>query len=181
MLRSASQGVVAGGKASGMAKPIRRKEPDTSGEVWIHIQSYKRKYFISLADHGANDRSSDEAQLRIMGMIRAISPALKKHMGYSIEVSLLCAQSYTAHNTSTTLFGSLTFRGSQRSALAYLPPQPFWHLPSVIERGSSWLSLSWKSIYRGHATLNSIYLGDDGDFDDFADSCVRAGPSVPAD
>ena len=33
-------------------------------------------------------------------------------------------------------FGSLTLRGEHRSALAYLPQQPFWALPRLIERGA---------------------------------------------
>jgi hypothetical protein len=161
----------------GMTKHGRKAPtPETSGDVWIRIVSLKRKYFISLAEPGDAGRTSDEAQLQIAGSIEAISPAQKKHVGSAMHVSLLCAQSYSSTDAAaaTTLFGSLTLRGSQRSALAYLPPDPFWELHAIIESGSAWLCLGWASLSRGLGNLSSVYFGDDDDVEEFAANCVWA-------
>jgi hypothetical protein len=51
-------------------------------------------------------------------------------------ISLLSARNYSVQKqTVSAFFGSLTLRGSQRSALADLPPKPFWELPAIISGG----------------------------------------------
>ena len=126
------------------------KARNISGEVWIRVASYKRKYYISRPDLGSDGRTNDEAQLEIEGTIEAVSPPHKKHLGAVLELSLLSAQDYSSDRSSVSpFFGSVTLRGSQRSALAYLPPKPFWELPAVIGSGAIHIALGWTSRRRG--------------------------------
>ena len=144
------------------------KARTTSGEVWIRVASYKRKYYISRPEHGLAGRTDDEAQLEIEATIEAVSPPHKKHLGATLELSLLSAQDYSSErSTVSPFFGSVTLSGSQRSALAYLPPKPFWELPSVIGSGATWISLGWSSMHRGYADLTSVFVGDEGDLEQF--------------
>jgi hypothetical protein len=123
-------------RSDGMPKRKPGAEPDSSGDVWLKISGYTRKYFISRTDVGADGRIDDEAQLEIAGTIKAISPAQKKHLGAAMLISLLSARNYSVQKqTVSAFFGSLTLRGSQRSALADLPPKPFWELPAIISGG----------------------------------------------
>ena len=162
-----------------MAKRRAGAEPDTSGDAWVKVAGYTRKYFITRTDVGAAARIDDEAQLEIAGTIEAISPAQKKHLGAAMHISLLSAQNYSAESkTVSAFFGSLTLRGSQRSALAYLPPKPFWELPAIISGGSYWLCLGWNSMRRGFADLTSVFVGDDADLEQFASTCVRQSESA---
>jgi hypothetical protein len=112
--------------------------------------------------------------LEIAATIEAISPSQKKHLGAEMDISLLSAQNYSrGSETASVFFGSLTLRGSRRSALAYLPPQPFWQLPALISEGANWLSLGWSEIHRGGADLMSVFLGDEADLEQFAADCAR--------
>lgn len=158
-----------------MAK--RRAEPtaDRSGQVWVRIESFTRKWYISRTDLSAAERVDDEAQLELVATIEAITPAQKKHLGASMDISLLSAQVYSADGSSgPPFFGSLTLRGAQRSALAYLPPRPFWQLPGLIEVSSTRLSLGWDSMHRGAADLVSLFVGDETDLEELGSDCVRA-------
>ena len=164
-----------------MAKRRAGTAPDTSGEVWVRITSYKRKYYISRSDVGAAWRTDDKAQLEVIATIEAISAAQKKHLGANMEISLLCAQDYSPESKGgPAFFGSVMLRGSQRSALAYLPPKPFWELPSIISEGSSWLCLGWSAIHRGWAELTSVFAGDSSDLDQLGSTCIRAISDVSA-
>jgi hypothetical protein len=148
--------------------------------VWVRITSYKRKYYISRTDRGdETTRTDDEAQLEIRGTIVAITPAQKKHLDAAMEISLLCAQDYSpGSNKASPFFGSVTLRGSQRSALAYLPPKPFWELPGLISEGSNWLCLGWSAIHRGWGEVTSVFVGDEADLEQLGSTCIRAVKDV---
>jgi hypothetical protein len=161
-------------RSDGMPQRRAGAEPDTSGDVWVKVTGYTRKYFISRTDVSADGRIDDEAQLEIAGMIEATPPAQKKHLGAAMHISLLSAQNYSVEKqTVSAFFGSLTLRGSQRSALAYLPPKPFWELPVIISGGACWLCLGWNSMHRGFADLTSVFVGDEADLEQFGSTCVR--------
>jgi hypothetical protein len=95
-----------------------------------------------------------------------------------MDISLLCAEDYSSTPSSVSaFFGSLTLRGSQRSALAYLPAMPVWEMPAMIAAGSTWLCLGWKVIHRGFADLNSVFAGDEADLEQLgagASASIRA-------
>ena len=147
--------------------------PDSSGDVWVQITRYARKYFISRSGLGDDELIDDEAQLEITAAIQAISPAHKKHLGATMQISLVSAHNYSVEKPIVpAFFGSLTFRRSQHSALAYLPPQPFWQLPAMITEGSTWLRLGWSSMHRGSADLTSVFFGDDTDLQQLGSTCV---------
>jgi hypothetical protein len=134
-----------------MPQRSARSAPDSSGDVWLQIRGHTRKYFISRTDGRVEAQIDDEAQLEITAMITAISLHHKKHLGWPMHISLLSAQIYTARErTTSAFFGSLTLRASQRSALAYLPPKPFWELPAMISEGSR--------IAAGHSDPDALLL-----------------------
>lgn len=160
-----------------MAKRRAGAAADSSGNVWAKIEGYTRKYFISRSDVGNDRLIDDEAQLEIEATIQAISPAQKKHLGAAIQISLLSAQNYSSDKQPVSaFFGSLTLRGSQRSALAYLPQKPFWEFPALIAGGSDWLCLGWDSMHRGFADLTSVFVGDEADLEQFGQACVHHAP-----
>ena len=155
--------------------------PNTSGEVWVSVVSYKRKYYISRTDIGPQGRIDDEAQLEIVATAEAITRAQKKHLGETMYISLLCAQGYSEERpTVSAFFASITLRGSQRTALAYLPPTPFWELPAVISQGATWLCLGWSSMHRGYADLTSVFVGDETELGQFGTTCVRRSATTDA-
>ena len=146
---------------------------------WVEIDSFTRRYFISRSGVGADSLIDDEAQLEIEATIKAISPAHKKYLGQAMHVSLLSAQRYSGETQSVSaFFGSLTLRGSRRSALAYLPPKPFWELPAMIAGGARWLNLGWTSMHRGYADLTSLFVGDEADLQQYGAECVRNGDEL---
>jgi hypothetical protein len=145
----------------------KRRGSDTShdGEVWAKIISHKSSYYISRDAVGDDQyRVHDEAQLEIIGTIDAIAPRQRKHLGEQLLVSLIAAEKYEPKEpASVPFFGSVNFRGSQRSAFAYLPSKPFWALPDLIGNRGAWICVGWKSLHRGYAQLDSVFIGDAGD------------------
>ena len=143
-------------------KRSARRTKENSGEVWARILSQKSKYYISQTElRDETCRIDDEAQLEIVAMIDAITPALRKHLGGELTVSLLAAEQYAPQAaTAGRFFGSVNMRGSQRSALAYLPSQPFWALPALIAGGASYVCIGWNCMRQGYAELSSLFVGD---------------------
>lgn len=72
--------------------------PDTSGDVWVEIDSFTRKYFISRSDVGADSLIDDEAQLEIEATIKTISQAHKKHLGDAMHISVLSRRGMAARS-----------------------------------------------------------------------------------
>ena len=144
-------------------RPVRKK--DNTGEAWARIHSCRSKYYISRNDLARDEvcRIDDEAQLEIVATIEVITPAQRAHLGEQIFISLLAATKYAPEDRSAPFFGSVSLRGQQRSALAYLPSRPFWELPAIIRGGAGNICLGWTSMRRGYAELGSIFLGDDED------------------
>src|SRR4051812_42078855 len=113
-------------------RSVRNTSAD--GEVWAKIISHKSSYYICRHEDGSDEHGvADEAQLQIICMIDAITSGQRKHIGEQLIVSLVAAVKYDLKgHPSLPFFGSVSLRGSQRSALAYLPSKPFWALPNLI-------------------------------------------------
>lgn len=143
---------------TGKRSPATRKE-DT-GEVWAKIVSNRSKYYISRDGLGDDERIDDEAELEIIATIDAITPSQRKHLGQEIVISLLAAQRHAPKGADPVLFfGSVNLRGSQRTALAYLPTAPFWALPNMVREREAWVCVGWTFMRRGNAHLSSLFIG----------------------
>jgi hypothetical protein len=144
-------------------KPTRKRkskvvEPE---ELCARVLSVQRRYYISRSDLGDKRFIDDEAQLEIEAVIESISTRHRKHVGEPLNLSLLSAHRYEPEERrSTAFFGSVSIRGTDRSALAYLPPQPFWALPDVICDGSKVIELTFTPMHRGFAHLLSLYVAE---------------------
>jgi hypothetical protein len=139
-------------------RKAKRVEPE---ELCARVLSVQRRYFISRSDQDDKQFIDDEAQLEIEALIESISTRHRKHVGEPLYLSLLSAQRYAPEEKSpTSFFGSVSIRGNDRSALAYLPPQPFWALPDVIRDGSNVMELTFTPMHRGFAHLLSLYVAE---------------------
>src|SRR4051794_1003737 len=103
----------------------RVAQPDPE-ELTARIVGVRQTYYISRADGRGATLVDDEAILKIEATIASISKRHRKHLGEPISISLIHAARYTGgkHDISR-FFGSVPLRGGQRSALAYLPVEPF--------------------------------------------------------
>lgn len=153
------------GAETPMAKPSARstaKPPVGRAEIWGRIHSVRRNYYISRSGLGEASRCDDEAVIELATTVEAVSPEYRKHLGQPFSVSLLSARTYSDDPAEpASFFGSVTLRGSQRSALAYLPPAPFWAAPTLIRDGASLICVGFEPMARGFASVTSIFLGDD--------------------
>jgi hypothetical protein len=121
--------------------------------------SFSRSYLITFSDAGEDGAVDDEAILDIEAVIETINRRHLEHLGQQISLRLLHSRRYggkTEHEPSC--FGSVTLRGQERSVLAYLPREPFWALPSVIESGASILEISFSRTSSGFGDLLSLNL-----------------------
>jgi hypothetical protein len=138
-------------------KRAKRVEPE---ELTARILSYSRNYFIALPGVGKDSVGDDEAALEVEGIIERVSQRRHvKHVGQPISFRLLHARRYQGHDEDgCSYFGSVTFWGSQRSVLAYLPREPFWALAGLIDAGSKIIQCTYLPMRGGHAELISFYL-----------------------
>jgi hypothetical protein len=128
-------------------------------ELCARILKVRRSYFISRTDDYKEIFIDDEAQLEIDAVIEELPRRSRKHLGEAISISLLTARRYAPEDKSpTSFFGSVTLRGSNRSALAYLPSLPFWHMPDLIRDGAELLELTYTPMKQGFAHLLSLHL-----------------------
>lgn len=102
----------------------------------------------------------DEAMLELVLMIETTSTRYRKHIGQTLELTVLSAHRYDGQaSNGSSFFGSVTLRGAQRSALAYLPSEPFWSLPQLVSGGARWVQLQFTPLGHGHGTLIGLYFG----------------------
>jgi hypothetical protein len=139
-------------------KKVVHVEPE---ELIARIVSVRHNYFISRADGRGGTLVDDEAILDIEGAVTSISKRHCKHLGEPISISLIHAARYTGWKQDISpFFGSVRLRGSQRSALAYLPVEPFGRLPQLIDRGAQFLELRFSPLRHGFGELLSLYVAD---------------------
>jgi hypothetical protein len=145
------------------ATPKRRRAKYVPPEeLRARILKVRRRYFISRSDDYEKPLIDDEAEIEIDAVIEDVPRRHRKHLGEEIKISLLSAKRYAPEDKApTTFFGSVTMRGGQRSALAYLPSQPFWHVPALISEGAELLELTFTPARRGFAHLLSLHLTDE--------------------
>lgn len=158
-----SVGMVVGGGCHMTKKRARaiREEPE---ELTARILKFSQNYFISRSARGDHAYIDDEAALEITGVITSIASRHKKHLNEPISFSLLHAVRYTGEvHELTPFFGSVTVRGQQRSALAYLPAEPFWRLPLLIERGANVVQVQFSPLRRGFGDMLSLFVGSETD------------------
>ncbi len=145
------------------ATRTRKQIPDPQpGELSAQIRDISRTYFISRSEVGEGAFIDDEAELVIQAVIETINCRHGDHVGQPTTIHLLHAERYSETPHSSSFFGSVTIRGAQRSALAYLPRAPFWELPHMIESGASRLELRFLPLRRGYGELLSINVGSAG-------------------
>ena len=131
-------------------------------ELRARILKVRRHYFITRSDDREKPFIDDEAEIQIDAVIEDVSAKHRKHLGEAISVTLLSARRYAPEDKApTSFFGSVTMRGSQRSALAYLPPVPFWNVPTLIRDGAELLELTFTPMKRGFSDLLSVHITDE--------------------
>lgn len=141
---------------AGTAAPSRKRakgvEPE---ELMARILSYARNYFIALPGVGREGFGDDEAALEVEAIVERVSARRhSKHVGERVSFRLLHARRYQGPDErSCSFFGSVTFWGSQRSVLAYLPREPFWELPALIDAGAKIIQCTYAPMRGGHAEL----------------------------
>lgn len=148
--------------AAASTKPIalKRKVRTEPEQLTARFVRFKRNYFISRHNTSSDALVDDEATLVIDAVIEEISPRHQHTAGLSMEIWLLCARVYADEPSSETrFFGSVTLRGKQRSALAYLPDKPFWNFPDLIREGASLFEFRFTPLIRGYGDLLSLFLG----------------------
>jgi hypothetical protein len=144
-------------------KQAVRVEPE---EFTARVISFRQSYYISRSDGRGGSLIDDEAILEVEATIDAISERHRKHIGECISISLLNANRYTGERGDVSpFFGSVTFRGTQRSALAYLPAGPFATLPQLIERGADTVQVQFSALRHGWGELLNLWLGTRGDLE----------------
>jgi hypothetical protein len=147
----------------------KRRSRDTvneSGEVWAKIFGSRSTYYISPVNGREESRIDDEAELELLTTIDAITVAQRKYIGEEMTISLLAAERYGGDESrAAPFFGSVNLRGSQRSALAYLPSTPFWQLPGLMADRDAWICIGWTHLRRGSGQLSSLFIGDEQDRD----------------
>jgi|SRR5689334_11749486 hypothetical protein len=144
---------------------VRLKRPrgriDDSGEAWAKIVGGRASYHISFDEPGEKPRADDEAEVEVIATIDAITPSQRKHLGQNIVIALLTAEKYgETDDRAVHFFGSVNLRGSQRSALAYLPSRPFWALSGLIDQPDVWICIGWSYMNGGHGPLRTVFIGD---------------------
>jgi hypothetical protein len=145
---------------SSKRNPRKRSAAFEREELTAKILSFRQNYYLSRYDQGEEALVDDEAALVIDAVVEQISARHIRHLGKPIEISLLHAERYPRKpDAEARFFGSLTLRGEHRSALAYLPQQPFWALPRLIERGAVILQLHFASLWRGRSSLLGLFVG----------------------
>ena len=147
-------------EAMGLRKPTKKKL-ELPEELRARIQTVHRAYFISRSDVRGENFIDDEAEIELQAVIEHVSTRHLKHLGQPITISLLSARRYSPKDhDQTAFFGSVTLRGTQRSALAYLPSEPFWHLPACISGGANLVELTFSRMLRGYSDLLSLNIAE---------------------
>lgn len=130
-------------------------------EISARIVASRRSYFISRSEAGEDTFIDDEAEFEIEPVIEKSSKRHRRNLAQAITISLLSACRHAPERSSnSSFFGSVTLRGSDRSAVAYLPAETFWHLPSMLLAGCNVVEFSFTRLRRGFAHLLSLQLTD---------------------
>ena len=137
-------------------KPTARIEPE---EITVRVLSFRRTYFIGRLG-GPQSVIDDEATLDVDAVIEGTSNRHAKHVGQGMLVRLLHSECRSENSSKvSSFFGTVTLRGQQRSMLAYLPEQPFWALPELIESGADTIQCTFIPMSSGYGDLLSFYMG----------------------
>lgn len=133
-------------------------------ELSIRLVSFRRNYFIARRGTGHATFADDEAILDIDGIIERAARRSARRVDHSISVRLLNSTRYAQNERrDCRFFGSITLRGQQRSALAYLPSEVFWGLPSLFGEGASVIQLTLEPLAGGYGDLVSLYIASPDD------------------
>jgi hypothetical protein len=122
------------------------------------IERVSRSYYLSILPTSGLE---DEAITELSGSIERASPRHQTAVGETMTVSLLCAHRYPEERVDGTsgFFGSVCLRSGQRSALAYIPAQAFWNLPSLLECEVGHIQLRFEKVRYGTGELTSVFIG----------------------
>jgi hypothetical protein len=136
--------------------PRRTKSQVETFTLAAAIESIERSYFIG--EHREHRRVDDEAILTISGVIERISKRHKRHAGGAIEMQFVCARSFDREKPLPAIdqpfLLSVSFRGENRSLMAYLPSDAFWALPEMItSQAVTHVEAEFGPSHSGHADL----------------------------
>lgn len=151
-----------------MVRKTRTPEPDPV-ELTARIVSVSQNYHISRSNGRAGTFVDDEAAVEIEAVIETISKRHRKLLGEPISISLLHAVRYKGEKEDISpFFGSVTLRGGQKSVLAYIPAEPFWRVPEMVERGANMVEAHFSPTRHGFGELLSFFVGSEAEFERIA-------------
>lgn len=142
---------------------VKRKSRPTEPEILVAaIESIERTYYIAEL-RGEHRRVDDEATLDIIGRIERLNPSRDQFLGQRIDISLLCARSFSRETpsevTSKPFLMSVELRKKGCSLMAYLPADAFWALPEMISSGAiTHIEAHFDKPNRGSGDLQSLYF-----------------------
>lgn len=144
------------------------------------IDRHEPSYFIS-EQRGHRRPVSDEGLLEIVARIERISPALAKHKGEELAVTLACAQSFSDEgegpSPDTPALFDLTLKPAQRSTMAYLPVAAFWHVARLIGTGAfSHIEVMFERLRYGRGAVTGLYFLGEGNPAKYLASGDAEGP-----
>lgn len=122
------------------SRMARRKSPASESLVLlVEIGEVSHCYYIA-ETHGENGRVEDEAITSILGHIADIDGALKRFLGQRIDMSFICARSFSRKEPRPTadkpFLLPIQLRKDTCSLAAYLPAGAYWSLPAMISTGA---------------------------------------------
>jgi hypothetical protein len=137
---------------------MRQKRQRQVVHLSARITRARRNYFItrSAVEPPVID---DEATLELQAVVEKADANYEQHIGEDLEINLLSATRYDEPNSST-FDGSVILKGAQRSASAYLPPQPFWSIWGLLDSSSVVVRLQFVPSSSGHGSLVGLYIGE---------------------
>lgn len=125
------------------------------------IEEVERTYYLSEM-RGDSRRVDDEAIFDIVGRIERLDRNRSQYLGHRIEISLVCARSFSEEASSRAkgkpFLLSVQLRKSGCSLVAYLPADAFWALPAMISSGAvTHIEARFDRLSYGSGDLQSLF------------------------
>lgn len=141
----------------------RRKTPPPDPELLVaRIESFEQSYYIA-QDRARDPSVADEALINLTAIIEDISKRLKKHLGEKIEITLGCSNlvegSHPAAARDQPFLLMMNLRKDYRGCMVYMPRDPFWAIPRMIETGRvTHIEARFAPIRYGDGELLSLHF-----------------------
>jgi len=141
----------------------RRKTPPPEPELLVaRIESFAQSYYIA-QDRARDPSVEDEALIDITAIIEDISKRHKKLIGEKIEITLACSRvvedSGPAVARDHAFLLTMNLRKGYRGCMVYMPRDPFWAIPRMIETGRvTHIEARFEPIRYGDGELLSLHF-----------------------